>query len=350
MNVRRLSILTCGIGILLSSIIISGGTVGCNTAEESSGSTLVLKVAHFMPADTPYAVTYCDNLLDMVTERTEGHIRFEVYPAQQLFGVEDTLEMVGAGAADIGFTITAYHAGKVPLCTGLELPFAYYTMEEQVYKLREALPLLIEELEKFNCTSIGFVASTFTQIFTVDKAVTGIEDLEGLIIRGPGGYSTMALNSLGAATVSFPVSDIYLALQKGTMDGIATSTISVSSYKLGELIKHATLVAYATHNGPIVFNLDTWNSLSEEMQRIFIEAAHDNAYETIATFAGLEDKILDGLREDYNIEVHTLSREERERWKAATAEVWDQWLADRVTEGLGNPARQLIAILKKSTE
>ena len=336
--------------LLLAIIFISGGIVGCSPTEETPESPRVLKVSHFMPAGTPYAIAYCDNLLDKITERSGGSIKFEVYPAGQLFGVENTLEMVGSGTADIGFTITAYHAGKLPLCTGLELPFAYDTLQEQVDKTHEALPFIVEELQKFNCTAIGVVASTFTHIFTADKAVTKMEDLEGLIIRGPGGYSTMALNCLGAATVSFPSSDIYIALQKGTIDGVAISTPSVVAYKLGELLHHATMAAYATHNGPIVFNLDTWSSLPEETQQIFIEAAYENAYETIVTLGGMEEQVIKDLQESYGMEVYELTLEERVRWKESTAEVWDQWLNDREAEGLGESAGQLIDILKRTMD
>ena len=57
------------------------------------------------------------------------------------------------------------------------------------------------------------------------------------------------------------------------IDGVAISTPSIVAYKLDELLHHATMAAYATHNGPIVFNLDTWKKLPEDVRKHLLAIA-----------------------------------------------------------------------------
>ena len=54
------------------------------------------------------------------------------------------------------------------------------------------------------------------------KPVHTREDAKGLKIRSPGGFQTNYIKSLGAEPIFMPLSDVYLSLETGTIDGVVT--------------------------------------------------------------------------------------------------------------------------------
>ena len=138
-----------------------------------------------------------------------------------MFKATDTIEAMQAGLADVAIFASGYIAGKVPLWTSLDLPFADTSYQEQGQILlnSELKAILATDLEQYDLVPVGMSCGGYSYIWNTKKPVETMDDLKGLNIRAAGGPTTKALELLGAAVTSMPTMDLPMALERGTVDG-----------------------------------------------------------------------------------------------------------------------------------
>ncbi len=71
------------------------------------------------------------------------------------------------------------------------------------------------------------------------------------------------------------MADMYDGLQRGVVDGVLSSMEVEKGWKIGEIIRYATL-SYkvgTVYTFYIVMNKDKWNALPEDAKKIFTETA-----------------------------------------------------------------------------
>ena len=111
------------------------------------------------------------------------------------------------------------------------------------------------------------------------KPVTSLADFKGMKLRVPGGMVAEVFQSFGASTVSLPGSDIFPALEKGTIDA-ADYVGPAVNWDLG----FAQVTKYILFGPPglmsvyqpvdlmeITVNVGAWKRLSPEMQTLVEE-------------------------------------------------------------------------------
>ena len=166
-----------------------------------------------------------------------------------------------------------------------------------------------------------------------------MEDVKGLQIRSPGGVVTPIIESWGGTPVSMPMSDAYIALEKGIVDAIASPYEVMELIKLGELATFHTEGNFCTNPLGLAMNIDTYKSLPSDIQKIIDETG----YEWWVNAGKYNDTVNAEAKRwclERGNEVITLSPEELETWKQATASVIDKWVTDLEAEG--KPARRFV--------
>ena len=79
------------------------------------------------------------------------------------------------------------------------------------------------------------------QMFNTKRPITKVEDLAGMKIRSGGGISEEMARALGASAFVKPAPESYELLSSGVADGTFFPLESIISFKLGPVIKYATL-------------------------------------------------------------------------------------------------------------
>jgi len=103
---------------------LMGAALSACTSDAPQDETVVLKVAHFLPANSNahinVIVPWCEDL----QAQSEGRLRCQIYPSLQLGGTAATLvDQVRNGVADVVWTSPGYSPGRFPRVEALELPF-----------------------------------------------------------------------------------------------------------------------------------------------------------------------------------------------------------------------------------
>lgn len=175
-------------------------------------------------------------------------------------------------------------------------------------------------------------------IHTRDKAVSTMEGLKGLKLRGTG-TSGLVAAALGASPVGKSMRETYQMLQKGVVDGSLHPVEANKGWKLGEVAHYLTenySTAYTT-TFAVFMNKDKWNKLSAETQKTILaindewSVKHGTAWDD-ADRAGLEFFISKGGK------VSSLSDEESKKWEAAVAPVIDEYIKKAAEKGVDGKA------------
>lgn len=336
---------------LALSLVFAGCAKPAAPADGETPQRWKLDFATFWPAvDFQVAeghMAWAREISDRVAAETPHTIEFEFYPGGLLLQATEIYQGVADGAAHIGSTCPLYTMGMFPLTMGLELPgynndnalVASVTMHEAW----KASPELQKEHDR---VKVMFFWATGPGDFMTNKPVRTMEDLAGLQIRAAGG-SALAISALGGTPVSMPMSDSYINLQSGNVDGILAPTDTLKGFKLAEVTKYITKTPFVGYNVIFVkvMNLDTWNSFPPSVQKIFDEVNEEYVIKygklrTDHTVIGQQYAV-----DAYKHAVFELDAAERARWMEKIIAVPEKWVADTAAKGL--PAQKVYDLYKQ---
>lgn len=291
----------------------------------ASAEQIVLRYAGQLPAT--HHVTKGDYLFaKLVGEKTNGAVKVDVYPAGQLYKAGAILKAVMSGGIEMGITYNGVWTGSVPLMDIFDICFLFdnYTQVQKAWQGKIGSKLR-EEMEKKGVKVLGFGAyGDSFGIISKKKAMLMPEDFRGQKLRGNNAIVTDQLRALGATPVGMSSSEVYMALQRGTIDGASSGPTSMVQRKWYEMCQHATIVGAAYSVWPIMINLDVWNKLPANVQQALSEAADEETRYTIEQ-ANQEDAKAEAFLAE-KLQVHRLTAEQRAAWEKALAPVMDEFL------------------------
>jgi len=289
------------------------------------GQQIILRYAGQMPAT--HHLTKADfRLAKSVGEKTNGKLKIDVYPAGQLYKGGSILKSVMSGAIDMGITYNGTWTGSVPLMDVFDVPFLFKDYQEVKKAWQGKIgDKLREKMEKYGVKTLGFGA--YGESFSVinrKKPLKRPEDFKGLKIRANQPMAADSLKALGASPVMMSSSEVYMALQRGTVDGASSGSTSFLKRKWFEVTKYTTITYSSYSLWPIMINLKVWNRLPKEFQNVLQEAALDHQNYTVQMADGEDEKAIKFLSGAQ--EVYFLTNEDVKVWEKALKPVREKFL------------------------
>lgn len=279
---------------------------------------------------------WAKEISDRIAAETPHTVSFDFHPQGSLLGPTEIYEGVASGAADLGSTCPLYTMGRFPLTMGLELPG--YNNDNALstsVTMHEAFKMSPDLQKEYEDVKVMFFWATGPGDFFTNSPVRTMEDLAGQQIRAAGG-SALAISALGGTPVSMPMSESYLALDSGIVDGILGPTDTLQGFKLAEVTKYITKTPFVGYNVVFVkvMNLDTWNSFPPSVQKIFDEVNEKYVIEygklrTDYTVVGQQYAV-----NDFKHEVIELDDAERAKWMEKIMPIPQKWVSDTNAKGL----------------
>ncbi|HLO75303.1 MAG TPA: TRAP transporter substrate-binding protein [Magnetospirillum sp.] len=217
-----------------------------------------------------------------VSELTDGKFQIRVFAANELVPGLQVLDAVQAGTVECGHTVSYYYVGKDPtFAFETQLPFGLNSRQNNAWLSHGGgMELLRPFFAGYNV--INFAAgNTGTQMGGwFRKEIKSVADLQGLKMR-IAGIAGRVLTPLGVVPQQLQGSDIYPALEKGTIDAtewvgpyddekLAFYRVAKYYYYPGFWEGGSTLSSYA--------NLDAWKKLPKAYQVAYeVACAEANA-------------------------------------------------------------------------
>jgi len=308
-------------------------------AGAASAQTITLKVHHFLGPQsiqhTTMLKTWCDN----IAKDSNNRLNCQIFPAMQLGGAPPQLfDQAKDGVADVVWTVAGYTANRFVRSQVFELPFM---MTNAGATSRAAWDFVqkhaMDEYKDVKLLAVHVHGPGV--IFTKNKPVTKIEDLRGLKMRGPTATVTKMLANMGATPVGMPVPQVPEALSKGVIDGAVIPYEVAPSLKVNELTKFASETprgspALYTTFFVVPMNRARYDSLPADLKAVIDK----NSGREFSAFLGStqEGNDVPGRKAFVDTAGYTITQipaAEVERWKKATDNLDDEWVADMNKRG-----------------
>ena len=322
-------------GILILAMVLSlllltacGGSAGTGESGNSEYQKINL-VMSVNGTDTQIDSRVARYFAELVKERSGGNITVDVFPNDQLAGGNATkgIEMIAQGSVDLAAYATCTLAvidSQLPVAT-IHWSFDSYTEARQVIDATGGA-YYAERLAAKGITYIGSFHNGFRQLSNSKTVVDEPSDLKNLKIRVPGSEVYMGFfRALGADPTSMSWSEVFTAIQQGTIDGQENGASVTSTAKMDEIQKYMTIWNYSYENDLFIANTRIWESLDENTRQLLTECAIEACNWGRDTLEAEEADIL--ARFEANGMTITYLTDEQ---KAAFAEAISEWKAGMI--------------------
>jgi len=224
---------------------------------------------------TTVKVTYND-FADAVKKGTGGDVSFQLHVGGALLPAAETLQGVSDGVAVVGDILSAYTPSDLPLNnvvgdlgfltdSSLVASFAAAEVKFTNKKVRD---------EWLNHNVVfGGNWSTSEYHFRCGMEIRSLKDVAGKRVRASVGAQIDFLKSIKATPVSVPGSEIYTALERGSLDCTLVADETLQALKLGEVIKYSTEMPMGVFIDGATwgFNRDFWTEIGPKNRRVVLD-------------------------------------------------------------------------------
>ncbi len=290
-----------------------------------------LKISHQFPGGTIDAGDFRDRLVRKfateVEKRTNGTLKFDIYPNSSLVKVNSQFSALRRGALDLSLVPLSYAGGEVPETNIGLLPALVPSYEiGSKWKNAEVGKFLSQFLAEKGVIVVtwiwqaGGVASRTKPLVTPD-------DAKGMKVRGGSREMDMMFKDAGASVLSLPSNEIYAAMQTGAMDAALTSSTSLISFRLEEVSKGLTSgrgKSYWFMFEPLMMSKQVFDKLSKpqqdaimavgaELEKFAVDSAKADDAAVAAVYAKVGAKVAD------------LDDAALAKWQALAKPVWKDY-------------------------
>ncbi|MFW5681259.1 MAG: TRAP transporter substrate-binding protein [Pseudomonadota bacterium] len=244
----------------------------------AAAQEVTLRFAHTQPtSDTHHLAT--EWFAERVGELTDGRIAISIHPAGELGNDPTILEGVRLGTIDIGQTGNPFYTRFEPSLNVLDLPYLFADYDH-VYRVVDGAvgEDLLGRLERHRMKGLAFWEIGFRKVTNDVRAVHDPADLEGLKIRTtPNPAHVQAFELWGAIPTPMPFTEVYLALETGTVDGQENPLNIIRSNRFQEVQGHLSFTDHAYTVSIVSMNLARFNGLAPELRDALVQAAREAA-------------------------------------------------------------------------
>lgn len=212
------------------------------------------------------------NLIKMIEEATDGKVTAEIKyglappPAQ--------MDLVLDGAADLTIIFHGYQAGRFTATKLIELPgyegnaeaasVAYWRVHEKYLAAAD---------EHRGVKLIALHTHGPAQLHS-SNPISGLEDIDGMKIRVPGGVGSDVVAALGGTGIKVPAPKVYETLASKAADGVVMPFESRGGFKLTEVAQNVYEFPGGLYRGSFAYLMsqETFDSLPADLQAALDES------------------------------------------------------------------------------
>lgn len=292
-----------------SETIAEGEAPGDAKAEE----VIELKVASVVSQSAKDAA---EEFTKQVLDETGGRIKVTFFHDNQLGDDKSVVEATQMGDIDMAISPITPLASFYNDFYLFDAPFVFFNYEDAYSVLDgEIGQAMLKDLEKYQLKAFGFGENGFRYLTNSKVPVKTPSDLKGLKIRVMENEVQLATwKAFGANPTPMSFNELYTALQQKTVDGEENSLGIIDSSQFMTVQKYLSLAQHTYVPFVFCMNLNKFNSLSAEDQKIIENAAKVWVTKQREYSQKYDKEILDKIRNTEGVEVIDITDEEKQQW------------------------------------
>ncbi len=286
-----------------------------------------------------------------VAKVTDGRVKVTLFYSSALFKVKQAYDAVATRVGDMGLVLPTYARNRFLVSSVLDLPMVAQEKarinSEVLWEIFQTFPEIRKDYSDVKVLW-AYMNPAFQLHFT-KKQVRNLGELKNTVVSAGGTVNARIMRSLGASVESIPMTGVYLALQKGVVEGCFLPYAPLRSQRMADLLHYHTDANLMAVSFFVVINKDVWSKISPEDQK---------AIEKISGIQGA--RLVGAVFDKYQVrdtkwmakkgdKFYTLDPAQREKWAKRILPIRNDWIQDVKGKGV-NGERLLETGLKLMSE
>ena len=336
--------------VFLSLVLAAGLTAEGQKESEDAEKIYKIRFSLSLP-DFHFMAKKFTDWAALVEEKSGGKIDMELFYAGQLYKDNKIIEAIQSGAIESGLVYTYILPTLIEEAEIFNLMMLFETAEEILKvidsKAWEDIDKRLEEEKNIKVIALFPWPVEDFGILT-PKPVHTPDTLKGLKIRTVGVLSAKWMESLGGYSTYVTGAEVYMALQRGTLDGSMGQISGLITRKQYEVAPCFVKLPIGATAPMVVFGAEYFTSLPENLQKVILDAGAEIRKSSLA-YGRKEVAKLEAQAPGLGADIYSPTEAELKLWKKDIKEkVWLPALSNK-PEALA-AIDEVLAILGKTDQ
>lgn len=274
---------------------------------------------------------------ELCLEYSDGNITVDIFSNNLLGDDKIVIEGAQVGDIDIAVSSTSPVANMYRDYYLFDAAYLFLNTDE-VYNVGFKGPTgkkIMRGVEELGLIGLSWWENGFRVLGNHKVPASTPEQLKGMKIRTmENKLHIQAWQALGANPTPMAFTEVFTALQQGTIDGQENSIGQIESNKLYEVQHYISLTDHVYTPYCVVMNQEKWESLTDEQKHIVSRAMEESTQVMLKESQAFERQAVQ-IMKDYGCEVIDLTDEQK---KVFQNKIVEEGVYDKVKTQMEHPA------------
>lgn len=265
----RKILMTALLVMMVAALVSAGGS------RDQAQQVYTLRFGHLANEQNPWHLAAV-HFKEIVEERSQGRIRVNIFPNEQLGSEMDTVTGIQAGTAHMTITGESL-ANWAPMAALLGAPYAIRDLAHLDTVASGPLGREIEQqiIDTVSLRPVAYFARGPRNL-TSNRPIRHPRDLNNMRLRVPNVPLFVSVwETLGANPTPMAFGEVFTALQQGTIDGQENPYSLIRSASFYEVQSHLNLTEHVRGWIYVVVGEDVFQSMPQDLQQIVLDAGRE---------------------------------------------------------------------------
>lgn len=233
----------------------------------------------------------------ILEERSQGRIKLENYPSEQLAKEIEAIRLVQAGVIDMTTTGSTL-SNWIEIASFCEMPFLITNAKDMEALINGPIGQRIstEIMEHTGLRPVGYFRRGARHL-TSNRPIKHPDDLKGLIIRVPNVPAFVTTwEALGAKPTPMAFSEVFTSLQQGTIEAQENPFAMINNGGFAEVQDYVNLTSHVISWVYPVIGEKQYQRFPDDLKKIFDECAKEMQEYESQLFISARSKIQEELK------------------------------------------------------
>jgi TRAP-type C4-dicarboxylate transport system substrate-binding protein len=250
--------------VLALAILLSLGAAPA----EAQDRTFELKLSHFLPPSHPLHKAM-EDWGGSIEKASNGTIKYQLYPAQQLGRAFDQYDMARDRIADVSLVVPSYQPGRFPVIAAGELPFIISAAGGG----SQALDAWYRKYADNEMRDVKFCLAFvhYPGAFHANRKIVVPDDVKGIKVRPANATVASFVTLLGGTNVQASAPEARDLLEKGIAEAVTFPPGTVVFFGIDRVLKYHMDAPLYTTAFVFAINKATYEAMSGGQKKVIDE-------------------------------------------------------------------------------
>lgn len=268
----------------------------------AGAAEVVLKAVSALPTNTPFTQQFLE-FVENVNSDPELDVKIQYLGGPEVIPKKSQDYALKSGVVDMVYSPANYFYGSVPAVAALGAATIDASAARKNGGIAYLNSLFKKKLNSYFLGWFGAIDEVFN-IYTIQRPkFTEDGQFKGEVrIRSTAFYRDV-IAGMGGSPVNVSVPNVYTALQRGVVTGVAWPTIGITNLGWDDFIRYRIEPGFFRMNTIVLMNLDSWKQLTKEQQQKLQSLAIKFEAESKKAFAQKRSRIKTKLDKIKSVEL-----------------------------------------------